>query len=390
MPKKPVVASYVSDFLKPDMLHVYRQITGLTAVEPWVFTHKRENEARFPFPKKRLTVLPKPRLRWWRRWVHKNVKKAPWQLYTWEVRHALLELQRAEARLLHIYFGHTAVHFLPLIKAFPHPVVVSFHGADAGVDVHKPAHLAPLQGVFAAADLVQARSQSLADDLEKLGCPPEKLRVQRTNIPLEEWEFRSREAPADGAWCLLQSCRLIKKKGLDMTLEAFAAIHRVHPKSTLTIAGDGPLKEELLAQAARLGVADAVTFPGFLDQPALREAVARAHFFLHPSRTTADGNREGVPNAMLEAMASGAVVLATTHGGIPEAVESGKSGLLVPENDAKGLAEGLLGLTGDSALSRSMAEQARRRVEELFDRKRNIRLLEEAYLGLIQSESKTV
>ncbi|MEZ0389484.1 MAG: glycosyltransferase, partial [Verrucomicrobium sp.] len=189
MPKKPVIASYVSDFLKPDMLHVYRQISGLQTLEPWVFTHKHEQEARFPFPKKRITVLPKPKLRCWRRWVSKNVKKAPWHLYGWEVRRAILEMTRAEAKLLHIYFGHTAIHFLPLIKAFPHPVVVSFHGADAGVDVNKPNHLAPLREVFSAADLIQARSQSLADDLVKLGCSAEKVRVQRTGIPLEEWTF---------------------------------------------------------------------------------------------------------------------------------------------------------------------------------------------------------
>ncbi|HSI63792.1 MAG TPA: colanic acid biosynthesis glycosyltransferase WcaL, partial [Candidatus Saccharimonadia bacterium] len=134
---KPVVASYVSDFVKPDMLHVYRQITGQQRVTPWVFTHKREGEDRFPFQKKRLVVLPKPRLRWWRRFVSKNIQKAPWQLYRWELRHALLELTRADARLLHVYFGHTAIHLRPLLRAFPHPTVVSFHGADAGVDMGK-------------------------------------------------------------------------------------------------------------------------------------------------------------------------------------------------------------------------------------------------------------
>ncbi|HSJ03691.1 MAG TPA: glycosyltransferase, partial [Verrucomicrobium sp.] len=280
MPKKPVIASYVSDFLKPDMLHVYRQISGLQTLEPWVFTHKHEQEARFPFSKKRITVLPKPKLRWWRRWVSKNVKKAPWHLYGWEVRRAILEMTRAEAKLLHIYFGHTAIHFLPLIKAFPHPVVVSFHGADAGVDVNKPNHLAPLREVFSAADLIQARSQSLADDLVKLGCSAEKVRVQRTGIPLEEWTFAPRETPAEGAWRLFQSCRLIAKKGLDLTLDAFAAVHREFPKATLTIAGDGPLQVELEAQAARLGVAEAVRFAGFLDQADLRKEVAASHFFL--------------------------------------------------------------------------------------------------------------
>ena len=71
---KPAVASYVSDFLKPDMLHIHRQITGLQAVTPWVLTHKRENAAQFPFPEKRLIVLPKPRMRWWRRFIAKQIK----------------------------------------------------------------------------------------------------------------------------------------------------------------------------------------------------------------------------------------------------------------------------------------------------------------------------
>jgi colanic acid/amylovoran biosynthesis glycosyltransferase len=383
MPNRPVIASYVSDFLKPDMLHVYRQITGLETLEPWVFTHKREGEQRFPFPKKRLTVLPKPRLRWWRRWLYKQVKNAPWHLYTWEVRHALLEMTRAEARLLHIYFGHTAVHFLPLIKAFPHPVVVSFHGADAGVDLEKPRHLAALQAVFAAADLLQARSESLAADLVALGCPESKIRIQRTGIPLEEWTFTPREAPVDGAWRLFQSCRLIEKKGLDLTLEAFAMARRTFPKATLKIAGDGPLREPLERQAAALGIAEAVTFAGFLDQAALRAEVREAHFFLHPSRTTGDGNREGVPNAMLEAMASGATVAATIHGGIPEAVVSGESGVLVPENDASALGAALVELMADPGKSGRYAAAARQQVEAIFDRRVNIAHLEATYRELM-------
>src|SRR5689334_18571346 len=104
----PVVASYVSDFLKQDMLHVYRQIAGQQRVQPWVFTHKRENSAQFPFPDKRLVVLPKPRLRWWRRFISRQFRQAPWRIYRWELRHAMLELTRSQARVLHIYFGHTA------------------------------------------------------------------------------------------------------------------------------------------------------------------------------------------------------------------------------------------------------------------------------------------
>lgn len=382
---KPVIASYVSDFLKADMLHVYRQITGQQKVQPWVFTHKRENAAQFPFPERRLVVLPKPRLRWWRRLVSRHIRHAPWRIYRWELRHALLELTRSEARVLHIYFGHTAVHLLPLIKVWPHPVVVSFHGADAGVDMDKPSHLAALREVFAEASMLQARSQSLADDLVKLGAPADKVRVQRTGIPLEEWTFAERKPPDDGAWRILQSCRFIPKKGLDTTLRAFAEVRRQWPKAQLVLAGDGPQRTELETLANELEVRDAVTITGFLTQEALRQQVYAAHFFVHPSRTTADGNREGIPNALLEAMASGAPTLATWHGGIPEAVTDGRSGLLVAENDHAAMARALIVLMHDRDHARDLAMGGRDAVERVFDRANNIRVLEDAYMELIES-----
>ncbi len=381
---KPVIASYVSDFLKPDMLHVYRQVTGLQAVEPWVLTHKRECADRFPFPEKRLIVLPKPRLRWWRRLVHKHFKHAPWRIYPWEVRHMLLELTRADAKLLHIYFGHIAVHLLPLIKASPHPVIVSFHGADAGVDMEKEAHLFAMREVFAAATLIQSRSQSLVDDLIKLGCPAEKIVIQRTGVPLEEWPFVPRVLPPNGEWRLLQCCRLIAKKGLDTTLRAFKEIAKTKPRAELVIAGDGPLRQELETLAIDLGVIKQVRFTGFLTQEQLRREVYRSHFFLHPSRTSVDGNREGIPNSLLEAMASGAPVIATRHGGIPEAISSGESGLLVDENDYHALAIATLSLMAQPSRIKQMAEEARASIERQFDRKTNIGHLETIYLDLMK------
>jgi colanic acid/amylovoran biosynthesis glycosyltransferase len=380
----PVVASYVSDFLKADMLHVYRQIAGQQRVLPWVLTHKRENASLFPFPEKRIAVLPKPRMRWWRRFVSKNVRHAPWQIYRWELRHALLELTRANARVLHVYFGHTAVHLLPLIKAWPHPVVVSFHGADAGVDMDKPGHRECMRGVFADASILQARSVSLAEDLAKLGAPREKIRVQRTGVPLEEWTFAERTPPLDGAWRILQSCRFIAKKGLDTTLLAFAEVRRQWPKAQLILAGDGPQRAELEALAAQLELRDSVTFTGFLTQEALRQQVYAAHFYVHPSRTMADGNREGVPNALLEAMASGVPVVATWHGGIPEAVKDGRSGLLVPENDHAAMAKALIVLMHDHDHGQDLAFGGRQAVERDFNRAKNIHQLEDTYFELMK------
>lgn len=380
---RPVVASYVSDFLKPDMLHVHRQITGLQAVTPWVLTHKRENTARFPFPEKRLIVLPKSRLRWWRRWVSKQIRREPWQIYRWELRHALLALTRAEAKVLHVYFGHSAVHLRPLIRVFPHPVLVSFHGADAGVDMDKPAHLAAMREVFESATIVQARSESLMDDLMKLGCPRDKLRLQSTGIPLEEWSFHPRIVGNDRKWRILQSCRLIEKKGVDLTLRAFARVLQTHPKAEMVIAGSGPQRDELERLADKLGISSHTRFTGFLNQTDMRGEMYLADMFVHPSRTSGDGNREGIPNSMLEAMAAGVPVVATRHGGIPEAVADGVSGLLVSENDSDALAAAMLRVMEDGELARNLAEGGRRVVEEKFSRAANILVLETCYLEMI-------
>jgi colanic acid/amylovoran biosynthesis glycosyltransferase len=215
--------------------------------------------------------------------------------------------------------------------------------------------------------------------LEKLGCPPQKLRLQRTGIPLDAWPFVARPFPSEGAWHFVQACRLVPKKGLRTTLRAFSEIAGRYPKATLTLAGNGPLLEELRAAAATAGLADRIHFPGFLDQEALRQLIYSAHAFFHPSETPADGNREGVPNALLEAMASGLPVLATHHGGIPEAVTHGQSGYLVPEGDAPALAQAALDLLADSSRYQTMAASARAEVSTKFERGAQTAILETYY-----------
>ena len=196
---------------------------------------------------------------------------------------------------------------------------------------------------------------------------------------MTEWEFVDRPEPADGAWRLFQACRLIEKKGIDVAIRAFAEIHQRFPNATFRIAGEGPLLEPMEQMAAELGIADAVQFVGFLDQVGLKREMAEAHVFVHPSRIGADGNQEGVPNSMLEAMASGLPVVATHHGGIPEAVEHGVSGWLVQEDDWEGLASGLLSILQDDALRRRLANGAREGVEAKFSRQSQIEALERNY-----------
>jgi len=287
------------------------------------------------------------------------------------------------AELLHIYFGHIAVHLLPLIKRWPKPVTVSFHGADVIVDLDKRDYRAPTQEMLEAVRLVLVRSESLGRALINMGCPAGKIRVQHTGIPVDEIPFRAREWPEKGAWKLVQACRLIEKKGLRVSLRAFAKFAAENPAATFTIAGDGPLRNELGQLAAELGVADKVFFPGFVSQTQLRELYYQSHIFLHPSEVGGDGNQEGVPNSMLEAMASGLPVFATEHGGIPEAIENGRSGILVPERDDTSLAMALLERTANPEGLAPMARNGADVVRKHFEQTGQARQLEDYYLEAI-------
>jgi colanic acid/amylovoran biosynthesis glycosyltransferase len=374
---RPVVACYCATFLKPEMLHIYRQITSLKRVEPFVIAQKREEAERYPF--ERIAIVGKPPLHFARRFWFRQVRDAPWEISAGEVRNLIAVLEQSDAQLLHIYFGHIAVHLLPLIRAWAKPVVVSFHGADVMVDLDKPAYRTATQQMFEAVRMVLVRSESLGQALIDFGCSPAKVRLQRTGIPVDEIPFRARDWPEKGAWKFLQACRLIEKKGLRVSLRAFAKFAERHPESRFTIAGDGPLRTELGQLAADLGVADKVFFPGFISQTQLRELFYQSHIFLHPSEVGGDGNQEGVPNSMLEAMASGLPVFATEHGGIPEAIENERSGILVKERDDAALTQALLKWTtnpeGLSAIARMGAEVVRER----FERTGQTRRLEDYY-----------
>ena len=384
MTGSPVVACYCATFLKPEMWHIYRQITALQRVASAVIAQKRENSGRFPFDK--IDIVPKPALHFLRRFWFRQLRDKPWQISGGELRALINVLERSNARLLHIYFGHIAVHLLPLIRTWKNQSIVSFHGADAMVDMNKPAYREATRQMFDAVKLVLVRSESLRSAVANLGCDEKKIEVQRTGIPVDEFPFRERDFPprdGGGDWRFVQAGRLIEKKGLPVTLRAFASFLKRYSNATLTIAGEGPLLGHLQELARELKIDNRVSFSGFISQEQLRDLYYASHIFLHPSETGPDGNQEGIPNSMLEAMASGLPVFATEHGGIPEAIEHGMSGVLVPERDDEELAWALLNAVEDPHFLSQVAGNGAEVVGEKFDLRAQARHLEDIYLRMI-------
>jgi colanic acid/amylovoran biosynthesis glycosyltransferase len=377
---QPRAAIFCPSFPKPEMLHVYRQVAGLKTVSAIVMAFKRENADRFPFEPVRL-VRRSP-FRWWRRICNVQIRKIPQLAYPAEVTSIGFLMAADRCQLLHIYFGNNGLFWLPLLRKCEVPAIVSFHGADVQVDVDSPAARRMFQDLFACCALVLARSESLATALIKLGCPPDKLSIQRAGIPLETFPYYARQRPVDGAWRLLQACRLIEKKGLELSLRAFAAFLKQYPRATLTIAGDGPRRGSLEKLATELQLEDKIRFTGFVSQSTLLTLYQESHFFLHPSEQTPEGDREGVPNSLLEAMATGLPCLTTRHGGIPEAVNHLESGILVSESDLAGLEYWLDRLATDDALRDTLGKRAAQTIKERFDLTIQIEKLEEIYFRL--------
>ena len=276
---RPVIACYCATFLKPEMLHIYRQITGLERCIPVVIAQKREQPGRYPFDQ--IYIVPKPARHFLRRFWFRQLRDAPWQISDGELRALQSVLRKTDARLLHIYFGQIAVHLLPLIRAWKKPSLVSFHGADVTVDMNKPAYREATRQMLDAVKLVLVRSDSLRRAVIHLGCDEKKIEIQRTGIPVNEFPFRERNFVAAATeWRFVQAGRLIEKKGLPVTLRAFAVFLGKHPNSKLTVAGEGPLLSQLQNLARDLNIDGRVLFTGFISQEATpRNLLCVAYFF---------------------------------------------------------------------------------------------------------------
>ncbi|NNE90528.1 MAG: glycosyltransferase [Verrucomicrobiales bacterium] len=397
---KPLVISLCGTYLKKEMQSLYRQIANLRNHRTKVYAERLENLEDFPLEHAEIVHMEKrerPRhrgnflLRFWfkhviKKWpppIHIGMEGRETEYY--HPYDLVDRLAEDEPALVHVYYGHKAVKYRRMLQDAGVPWLVSFHGVDVVKFLDQPGYREGLTRVFAEAQLVLARSESLLDRLRDLGCPEEKLRLNRTPVPLDAIEFGLRHPPEDGKWRLFQACRLIPKKGLFTTLKALPKVVDRWPDLKFVLAGTGPDEERFREAVADAGLENNVELLGWVDQDRLRAEFARAHAFLHPSELTETEDQEGVPNAMVEAMAAGLPILATTHGGIPEAVEHDQDGFLVPEKDHEALADAILKLLDSPDTLARFSQQAHDSVTEKFGFEQQIGALEACYAEAIES-----
>ncbi len=213
----------------------------------------------------------------------------------------------------------------------------------------------------------------------RCGFPKEKVRLHYIGVDAARFVPPSPETPR--APRVLFVGRLVAKNGCADLLRAMALVRRSHPEVELHIAGDGPLRSGLEALAAEIHVN--ARFLGALPVASIRAAMADCLLLCTPSVRSRSGDSEGLGMVFLEAMASGTPVVSTRHGGIPEVVEDGMTGLLVDERQPEQLAQALGTLLADSGRRTTMGAAGRARVLAHFDLTRQTRLLEDLYAELL-------
>jgi colanic acid/amylovoran biosynthesis glycosyltransferase len=245
-------------------------------------------------------------------------------------------------------------------------LVVSFRGYDISQHVKEQGETV-YNDLFATADLCLTNCEFFQRRLLAMGCPQSKLKVLYSGLDPKQFPFRERPFPPDGRVRIALTGRLTEKKGIPDAVRAVAQVAKIYPNLEFNIIGEGDLRPSLQALIQELDMDKHIHLLGQKNQTEIVEILSQSHLFLAPSVTAADGNQDAPVNVLKEAMAMGLPVLSTWHGGIPELVQEGISGFLVPERDPQALAERLHYLIQHPQRWLEMGRAGRSFVEGVFD-----------------------
>lgn len=249
---------------------------------------------------------------------------------------------------------------------FDRPFATIFHGRDVAIPL-KTGTLHRYRPLFEQCDLLLPVSDYFGRLLIEAGADPAKVRTHRTGVDCEAIPY----APRDPGPVLqiTSAARLMEKKGIEFALRALADLASRRPDIAwrYEVIGDGPLRPRLESLKDGLGLGDRVSFEGAQPHAVVKQRLAQSDVFLLPSVTAADGDVEGVPVALMEAMAAGLPVVSSIHSGIPELVQSGVTGLLAPERDAIQLSRHVEWIAENPEGRRAMSDAARAFVVREFN-----------------------
>lgn len=284
--------------------------------------------------------------------------------------------------IIHCHFAYEA---LMLADNFDNslPVIFHFHGYDASQMLRKRSYIERLKHYAGLPNYHFIYcSKNIEEKLSKAGIRNASSHVLYYGIDLDYFQFQQHPLPKEPL-TFLHVSRLQEKKGMEYSLRAFEKVLRsgkVAVPMRFVVVGEGELKTALMVLCNSLRIEQYVEFTGMCTNAQVKDHLSRAHVFVHHSITAANGDQEGIPNAIMEAMAIGMPVLSSYHSGIHELVDDGIHGYLSPEKDVDDIADKMIKI---SEWKEFRLRACRQRIENRFNKTKHIAQLEAIYQKII-------
>ncbi|BAZ38302.1 putative glycosyltransferase [Calothrix sp. NIES-4101] len=275
--------------------------------------------------------------------------------------------------IIHCQFGMYGIEGMRFreLGAIKGKLITTFRGYDIswyvqeyGDDIYKE--------LFNKGDLFLTNCNFFRDRAIKIGCENSKIIVHGSGIDCGKFQFRKRYFDSidklnNQTIQIVTTGRLVEKKGIEYSLLAVIKVLKIYQNVEYKIIGKGYLEEHLKKIIQEFAVGDKIQLLGWKNQQEIIEILDNAHIFIAPSVTAKDGNQDAPVNTLKEAMSMGLPVIGTQHGGIPELVEDGISGFLVPERDVDAIADKIIYLIENPEICLSMGKAGRSYVEKHYN-----------------------
>ncbi len=277
-------------------------------------------------------------------------------------------IQKNKYDIIHCQFGVygelvTLLRELGLVQG---TLITSFRGFDIS-EYPRSSSANVYNRLFKTGDLFLANCDFFRQAAIKLGCPKSKILVHYSGIDTNKFTFHPHPFPKNNRIRIVTIGRLVEKKGIEYVIQAINYVIQIHQNIECDIVGDGPLLQKLEVMIDQLELREKIHLLGAKNQQEIIDIMKKAHLFVAPSITSKNGDQDAPINTLKEAMAMGLPVISTYHGGIPELVEDGVSGFLVPEKDAQAIADKLQYLIEHPEIWVSMGERGRQFVETHYN-----------------------
>jgi glycosyltransferase involved in cell wall biosynthesis len=282
--------------------------------------------------------------------------------------------------VVHAHFGYDGYKLLHLCEKLDVPLVISFYGSDVSRLPHELFWKNRYRRMANSSARFIAASEYMENQLINLGFPASKIGIVRFGMDLSKLTFKETN-PASNRW--MMAGRLVEKKGFEYALRAAKILADEGEEFNITIFGDGPLMPKLKALKNELKLGKQLRFEGFQPIQSILAAHKTHGLFIAPSVTASDGDMEGLPNTILEAMALGTPVISTKHAAIPEVIEHAQTGFLTKERDVNQLAKTLRDILHGRYALDSIRQNGRNTVEKLHNVQKMVSDVEHIYSQVI-------